>query len=118
MKFEEFEETVRQSLEGLPGAFKDILKKNEIEVLAREEAPSPLKRNNRNQIVFGIFIGVPFGRFTNIQLEPTRIELYKKSFEEAFETTEEIKLQIKRTVMHEVGHYFGFSEKKIRDMGY
>jgi predicted Zn-dependent protease with MMP-like domain len=118
MTFEEFEATVSRSLEGLPGAFKTLLTKNEIVVLPREKVPAPIKKEHKNQIVFGIFIGLPYGRFTNIQLEPTRIELYKESFEEAFVTPAEIKLQIRKTVVHEVGHYFGFSEEKIREMGY
>jgi predicted Zn-dependent protease with MMP-like domain len=50
----------------------------------------------------------------SIQMEPTRIELYKDSFEQAFKDRSEMEAQIVKTVIHEIGHYFGFSEKELR----
>jgi predicted Zn-dependent protease with MMP-like domain len=50
----------------------------------------------------------------NIQMEPTRIELYKNSFEKAFHNQSDMEEQIVKTVIHEIGHYFGFSEKELR----
>jgi predicted Zn-dependent protease with MMP-like domain len=50
----------------------------------------------------------------SIQMEPTRIELYKDSFEKAFRNQDDMEEQIVKTVIHEIGHYFGFSEKELR----
>jgi predicted Zn-dependent protease with MMP-like domain len=118
MRFEDFENIVKDSLKQLPKEFLDILTQNQITVTAREEAPEAVKEKYKGSIVFGIFIGAPYGRFVNIQLEPTRIELYQDSFEKVYSGENEIKAQILKTVIHEIAHYFGFSEQKIRQMGY
>jgi len=86
--------------------------------LARQSAPLPLKKQFPDKIVFGVFIGVPYGRFVNMQSEPTRIELYKESFEKVFKDNNEAAHQIRSTVVHEIAHYFGFSEAQIRKLGY
>jgi predicted Zn-dependent protease with MMP-like domain len=78
--------------------------------------PKEVKKKYPGQVVFGMFIGVTYGHFTVMQNEPTRIELYKDSFERNFKDETRIKQEIAKTVLHEVGHYFGFSEKKLHDL--
>lgn len=118
MELDRFEEIVGKALKKLPAKFKSILKKNGVAVIARARMPQPLAEKYKNSVVFGVFIGVPYGRFYNMQYEPTRIELYKESFEAFFDDEEKLKQEIRRTVVHEVAHYFGFSEGEIRKLGY
>ncbi len=118
MTFEEFETLVGETVDSLPERFRKILSKNEISVIPRQKVPSPLKTSHKGKIVFGVFIGLQLGRFTDMQTEPTRIELYKESFERVFEDAAQMKQQIRDTVIHEIAHYFGFSEKQIRKLGY
>jgi predicted Zn-dependent protease with MMP-like domain len=114
--FEEFDAVVADAVKELPVRFRELLEKNEIAVIARATVPLPVSRRNRRSTVFGIFIGLPYGRISDLQTEPTRIELYKESFD-VF-TEDELRQEIRRTVVHEVAHYFGFSEAKIRKLGY
>ncbi|MFH1369519.1 MAG: metallopeptidase family protein [Elusimicrobiota bacterium] len=118
MKIQEFENIIESAVKSLPDEFRQALEKNQIALIPREAVPAPLRRENRGSIVFGVFIGVPMGMFVNVHHEPTRIELYKESFEEAFSGRAEMETQIVKTVVHEIAHYFGFSEKKIRKLGY
>jgi len=118
MTFEEFENIVNGSLNEIPATFREVLEKNQIKVLAREKVPRPVKDHHKGAVVFGIFIGVPLGRFFNLAAEPTRIELYQESFEKYYAEPDKIKKQILITVVHEIGHYFGFSEAEIRKLGY
>lgn len=118
MTLSEFSDIIDEAVKRLPAEFKDILEKNDIALIPREEVPAPLKNEHKGDVVFGVFIGVPYGRFVNYQTEPTRIELYKNSFEEYYSGQNEIKGQIVKTVVHEIGHYFGFTEDKIRKLGY
>ena len=118
MTFPEFEKFVDDCLKEIPENFLEVLKKNQIKVLAREKAPSPVKERYKGSTVFGIFIGVPLGHFYNMSPEPTRIELYQESFESSFQDKNQMKRQILITVVHEIAHYFGFSEAEIRKLGY
>ena len=48
---------------------------------------------------------------------PNRIVLYQKNIEAVCRGDEEIREQVQRTVMHELGHYFGMSEEQLRKAG-
>jgi predicted Zn-dependent protease with MMP-like domain len=119
MELAEFEESIERALKRVPQEFREILDKEEIRILARERVPRSLRDRYRGRLLFGLFAGVPYTKRSTfvIQMEPTRIELYKSSFEEAFNTELEIEEQIVKTVIHEIGHYFGFSEKELRRRG-
>jgi predicted Zn-dependent protease with MMP-like domain len=116
MELSEFEDIIEKALNKIPKKFREILKREDIQVLARDKAPEALQDQYKGHLVFGIFIGVPYNKRSmfNIQFEPTRIELYKNSFEKAFKTQSDMEEQIGITVIHEIGHYFGFSEKELR----
>jgi predicted Zn-dependent protease with MMP-like domain len=116
MDLSEFEEAIEKALNKVPKKFREILKREDIQVLARETVPDALQHQYRGSFLFGIFTGVPFNRRSMfaLQMEPTRIELYKDSFEKAFNSENEIEEQIVKTVIHEIGHFFGFSEKELR----
>ncbi len=47
---------------------------------------------------------------------PDRITIYRKPIESVARKEDEIIEQIRRTVIHEVGHHFGLNEKEIRDV--
>jgi predicted Zn-dependent protease with MMP-like domain len=116
MELSEFEETIAKALNKVPKKFRDILKREDIQVLARDAVPDVLQDRYKDHLLFGVFIGVPYNRRSmfSIQMEPTRIELYKNSFEKAFRNRDDMEEQIVKTVIHEIGHYFGFSEKELR----
>lgn len=116
MELTEFEEAIEKALNKVPKKFREILKKEEIRLLAREEVPLHLRNQYKGSLLFGVFIGIPYTKRSmfNMQLEPTRIELYKNSFEKAFCCRQEMEEQIVKTVIHEIGHYFGFSEEELK----
>jgi predicted Zn-dependent protease with MMP-like domain len=120
MELNEFEEAIEKALNKVPKKFREILEREGIQVLAREDVPAALQHRYRGGLLFGIFTGVPFNHRSvfNIQFEPTRIELYKSSFEKAFSNPSEMEEQIVKTVIHEIGHYFGFSEKELRSRNF
>lgn len=128
MNMIEFEKIIEDAMGRIPERFKVILEKENIKLLAREKVPEVLQdkflgdpaKAVESKLIFGIFIGVSYTNRSvfNIQQEPTRVELYKESFEKVFNNKEDIETQIIKTVVHEIGHYFGFSELKIRNIGY
>ncbi len=118
---EEFEKVVQDSLGCIPTEFRKILTEEKIKILPREKVPKAIKEKFPGKIIFGVFVGIPRKSKTvfSIQKEPTRIELYKESFQKVFGSKiEEMENQICRTVIHEIAHYFGFDEEEVRKRGY
>jgi predicted Zn-dependent protease with MMP-like domain len=44
---------------------------------------------------------------------PERVTVYKNAHEEATETWEELVDEVRRTILHEVGHHFGMEEDEL-----
>jgi len=44
---------------------------------------------------------------------PERITLYKRSHEEASGSSEELVEEVRRTILHEIGHHFGMEEEDL-----
>ena len=120
MDMNEFEEAIEKALNKVPKKFREILQREGIQVLPRDRVPATLQARYRGSLLFGIFTGISFNQRSmfNVEMEPTRIELYKSSFEQAFKNQGEMEDQIVKTVIHEIGHYFGFSEKELRRRGF
>lgn len=122
MDFEEFEKVVNEILKGIPEKYRKILREEKIEVICREYVPMGVRQEFPGRIVFGLFAGVSKKnkRTFSVQVQPTRIEIYKESFERVFgkQINSDMKEQIYRTLIHEIAHYFGFNEEEVRAEGY
>jgi len=89
-----------------------------------EEAPSPelLKklRLTGRDLLFGLYQGVPrSGKsfFQGISL-PDRITLFRLPILGVCLSEQDIMLQIRKTLVHEIAHHFGLTEDRIRQLGY
>jgi predicted Zn-dependent protease with MMP-like domain len=47
---------------------------------------------------------------------PDHIVLYQKNIEAVCSTEAEVREQIRLTLMHELGHYFGMDENQLKDV--
>lgn len=122
MELWEFEKEVNSVLNKLPAKYRNILDEEKINVLSRENVPAGVRQKHPGKTVFGLFAGVSRKNKStfSIQTEPTRIEIYKESFEKIYgeKISEPMKEHIFKTVVHEIAHYFGFDEDQVRDRGY
>jgi predicted Zn-dependent protease with MMP-like domain len=49
-----------------------------------------------------------------VPIGPDRVVLYQKNIEAVCRTDAEIREQVRLTVIHELGHYFGLDEDQLR----
>ncbi len=107
-----FEKLVEQALARLPEVFRRKLENVAIIV---EDSPPP--EPERDGLLLGLFHGVPLTEKSVFQpTPPDRIFLYQQNVEAACSTDEEIRREIRATLLHELGHYFGLSEDELRDV--
>jgi len=106
MDRDKFAELVREALDSLPTIFRKKL--HNIQVIVEEE---PIKQES----LLGLYQGVPFKHrgvwYGNVL--PDKITLFKRNIERISHTEEEIKTWVHKVLIHEIGHYFGFSEADL-----
>ena len=119
ISIEEFEKEILEVLEDLPQKFKDKFKN--IDFLIEEDSVSPLikGKSGGSRYTLGLYHGLPMPAKTHRgQSSPDRIIIYKSSIEAVSRDRKSLKRNIKRVVLHEIGHYFGISEERLRELGY
>ena len=118
MNREQFCRLVEEALEGLPAKFRERVKNVAIVVedRPRGEASRP-RGDEEDDSLMGVFEGVPATSKSvwDITL-PSRIVLYQKNIEAVCDSDEEIRKEVRLTVLHELGHYFGMSEEQLEDV--
>jgi len=69
-------------------------------------------------LLLGIFHGVPATKKSVFDLPtgPAHIVLYQNNIEAVCSSEAEVRHQIRQTLMHELGHYFGMTEEQLRDV--
>lgn len=120
MERERFEELVAEAVESLPAKFKEALENIAVLVAdwpTREQLEAVGLR--RKDELFGLYEGVPLPKRThNYQMVlPDRITIFQKSIEMRYHSEDLIRRKIQSTVRHEIAHYFGISDRRLRDLG-
>lgn len=112
----QFSQLVENALERLPRRFKQKL---ENVVVMVEDYPERELQDHYPGLLLGLFHGVPKTHQSVFAISmPSRIVLYQKNIEAVCRNEDEISLQIETTLKHEIGHYFGMTEKDLRRRGF
>jgi len=115
----EFEELVVLALKRLPKFFKKRMKNVDVVVEDRASRDLLSEMGLRSPFdLLGLYQGVPLGRrgFYYGNVLPDKITLFQIPIESMCQTMEEIEEKVKEVVIHEVGHYFGLDDKKLREL--
>ncbi len=123
MDIETFEVLVQEALEGLPEEFLEHLENVEVIV---EEWPTAADLDqvdlppNAHYSLLGLYHGIPNTERGAFYMGfPDRISIYKGPIEAfAGPDEERIKEQVRRTVIHEVAHYYGISDARLDELGW
>ena len=118
MKREHFVKKVEEALDSLPQEFRSRIKNVAILVEDFPTNQSPPQLGQQRRLLLGIFHGVPATkkRAFDLPTGPAHIVLYQKNIEAVCSNEAEVRHQIRQTLMHELGHYFGMTEEQLRDV--
>ena len=105
-----FEDHVRAALDELPPHLAGALKN--LAVVVEDENPD-------DPDLFGLYHGVPLPERGDMAVAlPDKISVYRIPLEESFSDPDELREEIRITVLHELAHYFGLEEDRIAELGY
>jgi predicted Zn-dependent protease with MMP-like domain len=110
MRRSKFEALVSQALNGLPGTFREKL--TNVAIIVEDLPPDEAESEG---LLLGLFHGIPRTEKSVFSASPPdRIYLYQRNIEAVCASEAEVCRQIRATLLHEVGHYFGLSEDELR----
>ena len=105
-----FDDHVAAALDSLPPDLAAAL--HNIAVVVEDEHPD-------DPDLFGLYEGTPLpDRGDMAGSLPDRITIFRLPLEHEFEDPESLEREIRITVLHELGHYFGLDEDRLAELGY
>ena len=105
-----FEDHVRAALDELPPNLASALTNVAVDV--EDENPD-------DPDLYGLYHGVPLPERSDMAgMPPDTISIYRLPLEESFPDAEELREEIRITVLHELAHYFGLDEDRLAELGY
>lgn len=115
-----FEELVARALDELPEPFAAALHNVEIIV---EDRPSPDDLRSTGVrprcTLLGLYRGVPLsrrGRGYHL-VTPDVIVIFREPIERLARDEADLEARVQRVVRHEIAHYFGISDERLREIG-
>jgi predicted Zn-dependent protease with MMP-like domain len=100
VSMKQFEVAAQEAIDSIPEPFQRYLENTVF--IVEESSPDRL---------LGLYEGA--GALAAGEGMPERITLYKRAHEEAVGSLEEIVAEVRRTILHEVGHHFGMEEEEL-----
>jgi predicted Zn-dependent protease with MMP-like domain len=118
MKREDFLEVAEETLDSLPEEFRSRI--HNVAILVEDFPPhqSRPRPGKQRRLLLGVFHGVPATQRSvfDLSVGPAHIVLYQKNIEAVCSNDAEVRHQIRQTLIHELGHYFGMTEEQLKDV--
>lgn len=115
MTRDHFKRLVAEAFDALPARFRSRIKNVAVVV---EDLPPDGAEAGSEDLLMGVFEGTPATQKSvwESAAGPDRVVLYQKNIEAVCDTDDEVREEIRLTVLHELGHYFGLSEDQLEDV--
>jgi predicted Zn-dependent protease with MMP-like domain len=118
---EEFEDVVQEALASIPEGFNHYLQEIAVDIEDEPDESTCRKLKLRSsRHLLGLYCGTPITQ-RHVQDSfryPERIVIYQRNLERMCRSREQMVAEIRKTVLHEVGHHFGLSERQLRELGF
>ena len=122
MDLKEIRKEASRALELLPQEFRSRLHNVEI-VVQRRPKKGQLRAmglDPERDVLYGLYEGTPLSERSAFDppLLPDKITIFSEPLMDDFPNPAELRAQIRRTIVHEIAHYFGMDDEEIEDLGY
>jgi len=110
---ERFEQLVADALDTIPA---ELASEMENVAILIDEWPNDAQRP-RNGTLLGLYEGVPLtkrGPIGYAGVMPDRITIFQGPISARANDESDLAAQVRKTVLHEVGHYFGISDARLQ----
>jgi predicted Zn-dependent protease with MMP-like domain len=120
MSLKAFGAIVRKAVDDMPAEIRQFLENVVIDV---EEEPSPeflreagftIEEIEAGDSLYGYFMPLQGLGETELLEHPNRIIVFKNPLEDDFPDPRELRIEIRKTVIHEIAHHFGWSERDLQ----
>ncbi len=115
---EVFKALTLEALDSLPGEHAKRI--SNVAIIYADEPDDEQRERLRlrnDQTLFGLYEGVPLPfRQGQTRLLPDKITLFKLPLASASADINQFKENIRHTLWHEIGHYYGLDHKRIREL--
>ena len=118
----EFERLVAEALDGIPEEFARYLENVAVVI---EDAPSRARLraeglDPKYDTLYGLYEGVPLDERPHdfAGHAPDRITIFRAPLLEDCRSRDELREEVRTTVVHEIAHFFGLDDDHVRRLGY
>ena len=118
---EVFNAMVTRAIAGLPERFRSALNVVRVEVRDRPTAGQLASVGlDESELLLGLYEGLPLTErsVNDVPRPPDVIFLFREDLEDACDDLEMLERETRVTLLHELGHYFGFDEDELDRLGY
>lgn len=116
----DFEKLVDEALDSIP---EWLLERLENVAIVVEDVPDPDDLEEMDippgSQLYGLYVGIPLTHRNSgySMVLPDRIVIYRNALRRNFRDVDELRKQVRRTVLHEVGHALGMDHEKLAELG-
>ncbi len=117
---EAFETMVQSAVAELPAGFRERIVNLDVAVDDWAERDDYAHANTpHGSTLLGVYRGVPLpNRTRNYHLAlPDQIVIFQQPLQRLARDEADLYARVRRTVRHEIAHYFGISDERLRDLG-
>lgn len=101
---------MREAIDALPEPFAGALA--EVPIIVEEAAPAD------DPDLYGLYLGTPLTDPSPSHGPPPMIAIYMHPLVDDFDDPDELREEVRVTVLHELGHHLGMDEDQLERLGY
>jgi len=108
----EFDELVSDALDELPAELAQLM--DNVAIFVEPDAPD-------GEDLLGLYEGIPLTERTSSYagaVLPDRISIYRNNILAVCDTADDVRHEVRVTVVHEIAHHFGIDDDRLHELGY